>query len=120
MQDHLKGSEANKKGTCEQPKLSGCIGHARTVAPTRTGLNLKKKERRETLSRKQSRTEMIWFGSVACRARGFWQVIASAQKIRLISHTVRNASRAVIRTPRAPRIRPATRPILVTDFGKRR
>ena len=49
MQDHLKGSEANKKGTCEQTKLSGCIGHARTVAPIRTALNLKKKERPEAL-----------------------------------------------------------------------
>ena len=37
MQDHLKGSETNKKGTCEKTKLSGRIGHARTVAPTRLG-----------------------------------------------------------------------------------
>ena len=51
MQDHLKGSEANKKGTCKQTKLSGCIGHARTVAPTRLDANLKKKERQEALSR---------------------------------------------------------------------
>ena len=66
MQDHLKGSEANKKGTCEQTKLSGHIGHARTGAPTRLGPNLKKKERRETLVPHQSQTEMIRFASVVC------------------------------------------------------
>ena len=66
MQDHLKGSEANKKGTCEQTKLSGHIGHARTDAPTGLGPNLKKKEKHETLAPHQSQTEMIWFARIVC------------------------------------------------------
>ena len=120
MQDYLKSSKANKKGTCEQTKISGRIGHARTAAPTRTDPNLKKKESHDSLSANQSQIEMIWFGSVACSARGNGLPVQCVQKIRLINHTVSNANTAVVRTPRAPRISPATRQILVTDFGNRR
>ena len=106
---HLR---ANQALWAYWPREDGC-SH-------RTGAKSKEKRKARNAGAPSitNRNDLVRKGCLL--SAGVGQVIRCAQKIRLINHTVSKPSTAVIRTPRAPRIRPATSPILATDFGKRR